>query len=598
MSRKRRRDPHDPSRIEGKAMHSYAQTNIQLFNQLRLEGYSRPDLDLVRHAYELAMVRFSGRFQPSGKSFIAHVVGTASILASLRLPAPVVAAGLLHNVYEHGDFGIARRNASRGKRRNIRRLLGSEVEEYITKFPALHWKSPAVQLSLDNPDRLALVDRHVVSIRLADYLEHLLDLDLLYYGSAMRRYYTDSGGIAIAVAERFGLRSLAAELKQACRETKSMELPVNLPADRVRNGSFVIAPMSCRKRLLVTLFQTLVHGTHHLRSKIQKTLRVLYRKSTGFPKALLRAQQRYAIGRKTKCKPLSECLEANSDKFGDLFSTDAVLECVATGFRFTEGPVWIAEKKSLFFSDIPSNKLLELRTDGRVKTFRKPSGNSNGLTRDKEGRLIACEQGNRRVTRTEKDGSTTILTEAFLGKKLNSPNDVIVKSDGAIYFTDPSYGIKPDQQEQSVEGVYRLTPDGRELSLVAGDFSRPNGLAFSPDERTLYIDDSQRRHIRAFRVADDGSLLGGTVFQDMNIEIPGSPDGMKVDVEGRIYCTGAGGVWVFDSNGTHLGTIVTPEKPSNCAWGGSDWRTLYITASASVYAIRVRIPGIHLVCGS
>ena len=196
-----------------------------------------------------------------------------------------MAAGLLHNVYEHGDFGLARRDASRGKRRNIRRLLGSEVEEYVAKFPALHWKSPTVQLSLDNPDQLALVDRHVVSIRLADYLEHLLDLDLLYYGSAVRRYYINNGSIALALAERFGLKTFAADLKQPCPRENRMEFPVNLPADIVRNGLFVIAPYSCRKRPFVDIFKPRLMGLTYLRSKVQKALRVLYRKSTGFPKA-------------------------------------------------------------------------------------------------------------------------------------------------------------------------------------------------------------------------------------------------------------------------------------------------------------------------
>jgi gluconolactonase len=167
-----------------------------------------------------------------------------------------------------------------------------------------------------------------------------------------------------------------------------------------------------------------------------------------------------------------------------------------------------------------------------------------------------------------------------------------MKADGTIYFTDPSYGIKADQQEQPVEGVYRISADGKELSLVCAGFERPNGLAFSPDEQVLYVDDSRRRHIRVFRVEDDGSLSGGRVFHDMNISTPGAPDGMKVDQEGRVYCTGAGGVWVFEPDGKHLGTIVTPEKPSNCAWGDSDWCSLYITAGASIYKTRVTTPGI------
>jgi gluconolactonase len=245
-------------------------------------------------------------------------------------------------------------------------------------------------------------------------------------------------------------------------------------------------------------------------------------------------------------------------------------------------------------SDIPANRIMSVTTAGRVVIFRKRSGGSNGLTLDKLGRLVVCEQSERRVTRTERDGSTTVLAASFRGKSLNSPNDVVVKSDGTIYFTDPNYGIRPEEQEQEVQGVYRLSPDGNDISLVADNFARPNGLAFSPDEKKLYIDDSERRHIRVFNVQDDGSLSGGAVFHDMNAATPGAPDGMKVDVDGRIYCTGAGGVWVFDSDGNHLGTIVTPEKPSNCAWGGSDWRTLYITACRSVYTIRLRTPGVPL----
>lgn len=288
-------------------------------------------------------------------------------------------------------------------------------------------------------------------------------------------------------------------------------------------------------------------------------------------------------------------LVAKSEAFNSFFPEDTTIECVATGFWFTEGPIWFAEKKCLLFSDIPANQILKLTSDRRVEIFRQPSGNSNGLTQDKERRLIACEHSNRRITRTEKDGSITVLADKFQGKKLNSPNDVVTKSDGAIYFTDPPYGIKPDQQEQQIQGVYRLSPYGKELTVVANDFKRPNGLAFSPDEKKLYIDDSsERRHIRVFDVQADGSLSNGRIFHDMNVREAGSPDGMKVDVYGNIYCTGAGGVWVFDPEGNHLGTIVTPEKPSNCAWGGEDWKSLYITARTSIYKIQVNIPGIKV----
>jgi gluconolactonase len=236
---------------------------------------------------------------------------------------------------------------------------------------------------------------------------------------------------------------------------------------------------------------------------------------------------------------------------------------------------------------------MKLQPDGHVEVFREPSGNANGLTRDKQGRLIACEHGNRQVTRTENGGSLTVLADQFRDRRLNSPNDVVVKNDGAIYFTDPPYGIERDQQEQPVQGVYRLAAMGSELALVAGDFICPNGLAFSPDEKLLYIDDSSERcHVRVFEVNADGTLSDGRVFHDLKSKRPGLPDGMKVDEDGNLYCTGPGGVWIIDSRGNHLGTILTPEVPSNCAWGDEDWRTLYITAATSVYRIRTNASGI------
>ena len=286
-------------------------------------------------------------------------------------------------------------------------------------------------------------------------------------------------------------------------------------------------------------------------------------------------------------------LRAKTSNFPSLFPRKAQIIRVATGFRFTEGPLWFSKGNYLLFSDIPANTIFRLSANGQVTVFRQPSGNSNGLTLDREGRLLACEHGNRRVTRTEHDGSVRVVADKFGGNILNSPNDVVVKSDGSIYFTDPPYGIKPAQQEQLIQGVYRLDPARALLALVADDFDRPNGLAFSPDESKLYIDDSSaRRHIRVFDVKPDGSLTNGRLFHDMDSKEKGSPDGMKVDQLGHLYCTGPGGVWVFDPKGQHLGTIVTPEKPANCAWGDDDLRTLYITAKTSVYTIRVNIPGI------
>ena len=286
-------------------------------------------------------------------------------------------------------------------------------------------------------------------------------------------------------------------------------------------------------------------------------------------------------------------LEGNSKSFYNLIPSNEILKCVATGFNFTEGPVWFKEEKYLLFSDIPANKIFKLNRGSKTEIFRHNSGNSNGLTRDREGRLIACEHGNRRVTRSEKDGSIIVLADRFHNKRLNSPNDVIVKSDGSIYFTDPPYGIKPGQQEQPIQGVYRISPDN-DINLVADNFERPNGLAFSPDEKKLYIDDSQLRHIRVFNVEYDGSLSNGKIFHNMNIDKRGVPDGMKVDLDGNIFCAGAGGVWVFNSDGEHLGTICTPENPSNCAWGDNDFKSLYITAVTSIYKIRVTIPGVEV----
>ncbi len=270
------------------------------------------------------------------------------------------------------------------------------------------------------------------------------------------------------------------------------------------------------------------------------------------------------------------------------------LDRVATGFTFTEGPLWY--QGHLIFSDIPQNRIVRwrLRSEGpEVTTFRSPSGNSNGLTLDKSGRLIACEHSARRLTRTEIDGSVSVLADQYQGRRLNSPNDVVVRSDGSIYFTDPPYGLKnlDTWKELSFNGVYRLTPDGK-LVLLVDDFDRPNGLAFSPDESVLYIDDTARCHIRAFDVSPDGTLSNGRVFIDMQSAETGSADGMKVDRKGNIYCTGPGGIWLIDSNGRCLGRIAIPEAPANLAWGDKDWRTLYITARSSIYSLRLAVPGV------
>lgn len=271
-----------------------------------------------------------------------------------------------------------------------------------------------------------------------------------------------------------------------------------------------------------------------------------------------------------------------------------VLETLAGGFGFTEGPIW--RGNYLLFRDIPRNRIVRLRllAEGPdVTTFRTPSGNSNGLTVDGSQRLIACEHSARRVTRTEIDGTVKVIAERYQGKRLNSPNDAVVRSDGSIYFTDPPYGLRngTDWKELPFNGVYRIAPDG-ELHLLVNDFDRPNGLAFSPDEKTLYVDDTVRCHIRAFDVNEDGSLKDGRLFIDMKLNEPGGPDGMKVDQLGNVYCTGPGGFWIIDPSGKCMAIIRSQELPANLAWGDADWRSLYLTARTSIYRMRLKIPGI------
>lgn len=272
-----------------------------------------------------------------------------------------------------------------------------------------------------------------------------------------------------------------------------------------------------------------------------------------------------------------------------LVDSDAA-EKVAGGFQFTEGPVWLPSG-ALLFSDIPANRIVRWSAAEGVQTYREPSGQSNGLTLDREGRLLACEHANRRVSRTEDDGAVISLAERFEGRRLNSPNDLVVHSSGAIFFTDPPYGVRPEQRELSFQGVFRLAPDGT-LTLLADDFERPNGIALAPDEQRLYVDDTARRHIRAFIIGDDGSVRGGDVFAEMPSDEPGGADGMKLDSDGRIYCTGPGGCWCFAPDGQALGTLVLPEVPANVAWGDDDRQTLYFTARTSVYRVRMKVRGL------
>jgi len=297
-------------------------------------------------------------------------------------------------------------------------------------------------------------------------------------------------------------------------------------------------------------------------------------------------------------------VEAHDKALHALIDADAPIERIAGGLVFTEGPVW--RRGELLFSDIPSKRIARWRRlpEGpELTTYAR--GMSNGLTLDRQGRVLAAEHDGRRVTRVAEDGTRTPLAALYQGKRLNSPNDIVVRSDGSIYFTDPPYGVQPSTpgvprppewwtkpisgKEQPHNGVYRIAPDGG-LHLVVDDFALPNGLAFSPDESTLYVDDSAHKHIRAFAVRPDGGVTGGRVLLDMASDDPGVPDGLKIDRQGNVFCTGPGGIWVCRADGARLGRIVLPELPANLAWG-EDGSALFVTARTSVYRIPTRTSG-------
>ncbi len=268
---------------------------------------------------------------------------------------------------------------------------------------------------------------------------------------------------------------------------------------------------------------------------------------------------------------------------------------LAGGFQFTEGPVWHRDGY-LLFSDVRANTIYKYTLDGRVEPHLKPSRNSNGLTYDRQGNLIACEHSGRRVSRQAPDGRMGPVASHWNGKRFNSPNDVVVHSSNCIFFTDPPYGITPDQAELGFNGLYRIDTDGN-VHLLCSDFGRPNGLAFSPDESVLYVDDTERRNVRAFDAKADLTVTNDRLFIDMDVPEEGSPDGMKVDIEGNLYVTGGGGVWVVTPEAEHLGTLVFPEQPANLAFGGPDYRTLFATARTGLYSLRVHVPGIRLFQG-
>lgn len=300
---------------------------------------------------------------------------------------------------------------------------------------------------------------------------------------------------------------------------------------------------------------------------------------------------------------------------------DAVVEKVGDGFGFLEGPVWVHAQGQgyLLFSDIPANVIRKWDPKAGFSVFLEKSGftgtdasdvggqsnngkevvnliGSNGITLDGRGKVVYCQHGDRQVVRLEKNGKRTVLASRYEGKRLNSPNDLVFKSDGTLYFTDPPAGLRQGEKDLKKElpfnGVYQLTRG--KLTLVSKDFVRPNGIALSPDQKYLYVNDTTKKIIMRFEVQPDDSAVNGKIITDMTADtMPGAPDGMKIDQKGNIYCTGPGGFWVISPEGKHLATVKTKELPANLGWGDADGKTLYLTARTGLYRIRLNIPGVR-----
>jgi gluconolactonase len=290
-------------------------------------------------------------------------------------------------------------------------------------------------------------------------------------------------------------------------------------------------------------------------------------------------------------------VEIRHDRFKDVVGPSVAIEVLASGFLFTEGPLWHARDRYLLFSDMPGDHLRKWTASEGITTFRKPCAQSNGLAWDRQGRLLVCEHATSRLTRTEPDGSSTVLASHHDGAELNSPNDVVAKSDGAIYFTDPIYGRvehygNPRPLPRDFRGVYRIAPTGGPPTLLARDFGQPNGLCFALDERRLFVNDTEHGHIRAFDVTPEGGLANSRVWAKVEGSGQGAPDGMKIDSQGNVYCCGPGGIHVFAPDSACLGVIRTPEVAANFCFGDDDLRSLYVTASSSLLRLRVKVPGV------
>ena len=288
-----------------------------------------------------------------------------------------------------------------------------------------------------------------------------------------------------------------------------------------------------------------------------------------------------------KSEPKFEIFESN---FKLMINDNSRFMTLYSGAEWSEGPVFIKNRNMVVWSDIPNDRMLSWTPNAGVEIFRSPSGYSNGNFLDLQGQLLTCEHGNRRISRTNKNGEVVTIVDNFNGKKLNSPNDLVVKSDGSIWFTDPPYGILSDKEghksDSELEGnfVFRYDPIVDKLTLISDDFDKPNGIAFSPDEKLLYIADSGNpKNIRVFNVSEDGeSINKGRVFAEIS---PGVPDGFRVDTDGNVFTSASDGIQVFTPSGVMLGKILVPERTANCAFGGKNRETLFITASTSLYSI-------------
>lgn len=283
------------------------------------------------------------------------------------------------------------------------------------------------------------------------------------------------------------------------------------------------------------------------------------------------------------------------EDFNKLINPTSKLELIADDFKFTEGPVWHKEENCLYFSDIPSDTIYRYDLTTGISVFRNPSHFSNGLTLNKQGMLIVCEHKSRSVTIQTEDVFQTIV-DSYNGKKLNSPNDIIISKNGTIFFSDPIYGLQeglggPATQELSFQGVYMLKPGAKEPELLFDDFERPNGLALSDDENSLFVNDTVRQHIRVFTKDKNGNYSNGRIFAELFGDGLGRPDGMKLDNYGNMFCTGPGGIWIISPSGELLGKIRLEQKTANLAWGDGDRRSLYITSSSSLYRLRCKTSG-------